>query len=91
MLHEMVNEATQNGFTCNGTQSHWRDLEGVKFYAYLASAPDEYLFGKLHNSCGSLQKYFEKRGIHLQRTIATEDTLADGILGELLLQNINPT
>jgi hypothetical protein len=90
MLHEMVNEATQNGFTCDGTQSHCRDLEGVKFYAYLASAPDEYLFGKLHNSCGPLQNYFDNLGIHLQRTIATEDTLADGIRDELLLRRIDP-
>jgi hypothetical protein len=95
MLHEMVNEAlAQNGFTCSGpssgTESHWRNLDDVKFYAYLASAPDDYLFGKLHNSCGSLQDYFEKRGIHLQRTIATEDTLAKGIVGELLLRNIKP-
>ena len=27
MLHEMVNEATQNGFTCSGTKSPWKNLE----------------------------------------------------------------
>ena len=89
MLHEMVNEAwTQNGFTCSDTKSPWRNLEDVKFYAYLASAPDDYLFGKLHNPCDSLQDYFEKLGIHLQRTIATEDTLANGIRDELLLRTL---
>jgi hypothetical protein len=97
MLHEMVNDSLeQNDFTCSGTRSPWRNLDDVKFYAYLASAPDDYLFdfGKLHNSCGPLQKYFQNlgiHGIHLQRTIATEDTLAKGILGELLLRNVNPT
>ena len=94
MLSEMVNEAlAQNGFTCSGTKSPWRNLDDVKFYAYLASAPGEYLFGKLHNPCGSLQTYFENlgvHGIHLQRTIATEDTLADGIRDELLLRRIDP-
>ena len=83
-------EATQNGSTCSDAKSHWRNLGDVKFYAYLASAPDEYLFGKLHNSCGSLQDFFEMRGIHLQRTIATEDTLADGIRDELSLRRIDP-
>jgi hypothetical protein len=96
MLHEMVKEAwAQNGLSCSdissATKSRWRNLEGVTFYAYLASAPDDYLFGRLHNPCDSLQQYFEEHGIDLQRTVATEDTLAKGILGELLLRNINPT
>jgi hypothetical protein len=86
MLHAMVSEALTQDRTCSGTQSHWKNLKNVKFYAYLASAPDVYLFGKLGNSCD-----FAKLGIHLQRTIATEDTLADGILNELLLRRINPT
>ena len=47
------------------------------------------MFGNLQ-MCGLLQKYFENLGIHLQRTIATEDTLADGIRDELLLRRINP-
>jgi hypothetical protein len=34
--------------------------------------------------------YFENLGIHLQRTIATEDTLADGIRDELSLRRIDP-
>ena len=90
MLHEMVNEATQSGVTCSGTKSPWKNLDNVdvKFYAYLASASDEYMFGNLQ--CGLLQKYFERLGIHFQRTIATEDTLADGIRDELLLRRINP-
>lgn len=89
MLHEMVNEATQNGLTCD-IERRWKYLQDVKFYAYLASAPDEYLFGKLQSSCGPLQDYFEKLGIHLQRTISTEDTLAAGIRDELKLRRIDP-
>ncbi|HEX3494865.1 MAG TPA: hypothetical protein VHT48_05795 [Methylocella sp.] len=92
MLQEMVNEAlAQNGFTCSGAKSGWRNLDDVRFYSYLAGAPDEYLFGNLHNSCGgSLQNDFENLGIHLQRTVATEDTLAKGIRDELSLRRIDP-
>jgi hypothetical protein len=92
MLHAMVSEAlTQCGVTCSRAQSPWKNLEEVKFYGYLASAPDDSLFGNLPNPCGTVQKYFEQVGIHFQRTIATEDTLAEGIRGEFSLRRIDPS
>jgi hypothetical protein len=91
MLYGMVNEALAlNGHTCSGTNRHWEYLGDVKFYAYGASAPDKYLFKKLPHRCDSLRDYFENVGIDLQRTIATDDTLADGILNELLLRRVDP-
>jgi hypothetical protein len=94
MLHEMVNEAAlrREPFCADDQkgaddQGYWTNLEDVEFYAYLASVPDKYLFDK---SC-TLQNYFEKLRINLERTIATEDAIAKGILNELLLRRINPT
>jgi hypothetical protein len=86
MLHAMVTEALAlEDHSCGAAASLWPLLQNVKFYAYGASAPDDYLF-----HCGSLQNYFANHGIDLQRTIATDDTLADGILNELLLRRVNP-
>jgi hypothetical protein len=92
MLHAMVSEAlTQCGVTCSRAQFPWKNLEGMNFYAYLASAPDKSLFGNLCESCG-VESFFEQAAdIHLRRTVATEDTLAEGIRNELLLRHINPT
>jgi hypothetical protein len=92
-LQKMVTEANKSadsssrGKECETPgKKKWSGLHGVKFYAYGATAPDEQLFGDL--TCKTIDKYFESFGIHLQRTIATDDTLADGIIGELKRRGI---
>ncbi len=94
MLHEMVNEAlAQNDVNCDGPKGHWKNLEGINFYAYLASVPDKYLLGNLYDSTScTLQIYLKNFvGIHLQRTIATEDAIAQGLRDELALRRIHPS
>ena len=87
MLHAMVTEALAlNDHFCNGPETHWSNLEKVRFYAYGASAPDDYLFDKpidsqfdkLSDPSDLIRGYLKHQGINLQRTIATDDTLAMG-------------
>ncbi|MGB6175809.1 MAG: hypothetical protein WBF43_05610, partial [Methylocella sp.] len=63
------------------------DLKNVQFYAYGASAPDSQLLGNLTDT---VQSYFNDRDINLQRTIATDDTLAYGMVTELKRRKVNP-
>ena len=61
----------------------WPDLKDVQFYAYGATIADDQLLGDLAGTNGTVQRFFEASGLHLQRTIATERALADGIVSEL--------
>ena len=98
MLREMVNEAGESidvfshDEKCRQKwkQDNWPDLKNVQFYSYGASAPDSQLLGNLAETCGTVQRYFEKLGIHLQRTIATDDVLARGIVSELKRRKVKP-
>ena len=69
----------------------WPALGSTKlwFYPYGASAPDNQLHEAL-GKCQPLQKYFDTLGIQLRRTIATDDTLADGIIEELNRRGVRP-
>lgn len=88
LLHEMANEAlTVDNPDDSGTETPWPNLKDIGVYAYGASAPDKRLFGNPL----SLQAYFkEKLHIDLQRSIATDDALADGILNELIRRGVYP-
>ncbi len=96
MLRDMVKEAGESidvfslDEKCRQKweQDNWPDLKNVQFYSYGASAPDGQLLGNLTETCGTVQRYFENLGIHLQRTIATDDTLARGIVSELKRRKI---
>jgi hypothetical protein len=60
----------------------WPDLKDVQFYAYGAMADDQ-LLGDLAGANGTVQRFFESSGLHLQRTISTERAVARGIVSEL--------
>ena len=61
----------------------WPDLKDVQFYAYGATMADDQLLGDLAGANGTVQRFFESSGLHLQRTIATERAVARGIVSEL--------
>jgi hypothetical protein len=93
MLHDMVSETRRfSNVSChdneNKKSNKWSNLENVQFYAYGASAPDDQLLGDLSDHCRTVQRDLESLGIHLQRTIATDDKLADGIVRELKLRHV---
>ncbi len=71
-------------------QERWPELKGVRFYTYGASAEDQKLLEGLSRSCTSVHDYFANLGLNLQRTIATDDVLARGIVGELDRRGIKP-
>jgi hypothetical protein len=92
-LRDMVNEAGGSTACLSGTEERvkdwkldsWPSLRHVQFYVYGASVPDNQLL-----ACGSVQTYFEKLGLQIQRTIATDDTLAGGIASELMRREVDP-
>jgi hypothetical protein len=61
----------------------WPDLKDVQFYAYGATMADDQLLGDLAGANGTVQRFFESSGLHLQRTISTERAVARGIVSEL--------
>ena len=95
LLHDMVKEArpwidiAPQGAEIEKTskRDNRPDLKNVQFYAYGASAPDSQLLGNLTDT---VQSYFNDRDINLQQTIATDDTLAYGIVTELKRREVNP-
>jgi hypothetical protein len=98
ILNNMVVEARKeapkvdNG-VCddNGNKkSRWPKLEYVKFYAFGASAADDQLLKTFGNGCHTVRRYLKQFGIDLQRTIATDDALATGIVNELKRRRITP-
>ncbi|MGH6835038.1 MAG: hypothetical protein ACREC9_05700 [Methylocella sp.] len=90
-LHAMAIEArsfaTEN---CDVKKEPWPDLEGVQFYTYSASAEDIQLLRGLTTTCTSVHDYFANLGIDIRRTIATDEVLARGIVGELELRGVKP-
>ena len=56
---------------------------GKMTHGYGATIADDQLLGDLAGTNGTVQRFFEASGLHLQRTIATERALADGIVSEL--------
>lgn len=60
-------------------------LKDVQFYPYGASAPDEHI---LSGADGTVEKYFAKLNIQLQRMVGTDNILAQGISKELELRNV---
>ena len=71
-------------------QERWPGLKGIRFYTYGASAEDHTLLEGLPTSCTSVHDYFANLGLNLQRTIATDDVLARGIVSELERRGIKP-
>ncbi|QBR72208.1 hypothetical protein CU048_14050 [Beijerinckiaceae bacterium] len=70
-------------------QAYGPDLKDVNFYAYGASVPDAQLLGTIATSPEKNRDIFENLlGLHLQRTIASDDTLASGLVSELKLRNV---
>jgi hypothetical protein len=98
ILHDMAREAarkfhdvTSDDHENNKSQwCNWPELKNVTFYAYGASAVDDQLLEALSSQRQSVQGYFNRFGIQLQRTIATDATLADGLRSELLLRRVDP-
>jgi hypothetical protein len=88
MLRDMVKE-TRSDSSCLAPERKGHALKNVKFYAYGASAPDDQLLKDLTDRCQTVQRYFEQLGIDLQRTIATDDTLARGIVTELQQRRVS--
>ena len=99
MLREMVKDTAELlvGLSvdkaCERTsrQDRWPGLRNVWFYAYGASASDDQLLDHLGGTCETVQRYFGQFGIHVQRTIATDDTLAQGIATELRKRRVEPS
>ena len=99
MLHDMVRETARkfHGIMCDDNENkkskwcNWPELENVTFYAYGASADDDQLLETLSNRPQSIEGYLDQFGIQLQRTIATDSTLADGLRRELLLRRVDPS
>ena len=79
-LKDMVREARDPDV------SKWAELRDVQFYAYAASAPDRQLLNK---ATDTVRTYFED-DFDLQRTVATDDTLAYGIAAELRRRHVDP-
>lgn len=98
ILHDMEKEASSAGPPPGATdceakieeQERWPYLKGIRFYTYGASAEDHKLLQGLPTSCTSVHDYFANLGLNLQRTIATDDVLARGIVSELKLRGIEP-
>jgi hypothetical protein len=65
-----------------------QELSALRFYSYSASAPDQFI--KDVGKCLSLERYFDKIHIKFMRTIATDDTLADGVIAELKRRGVQP-
>ena len=79
ILRDMVNEG------CSFDKNNRCDfLKDVQFYPYGASTPDKQILGKAGET---FKQYFEKLNIQVQRTIGTDDRLAQGIKKELELRN----
>ncbi len=95
ILRDMVNEVCPfvkiHEKTC-GTISKLGNQPGLKdvqFYAYGASVPDKQLLGDLIDPDKADQNVFkDKLNIDLQRTLANDDTLAQGIVNEIAQRNI---
>ena len=87
LLHDMVNEAQSFVSPCinndspwpQDNNSHWPQLNAVQFYAYGASAPA----AALQASSTKIEQYFKDHKIELHRMVASDDTLAGGIVKEL--------
>jgi hypothetical protein len=68
----------------------WPDLYDVQFYAYGGTVDDCLLLGDMAAIYGTAQHFLGASGIHLERTIATERTLARGLVRELRRRKIIP-
>jgi hypothetical protein len=78
ILRDMVNEG------CSFDKNNQCDLlNDVQFYPYGASAPDKQILGKAGET---VEDYFGKLNIKVQRTIGTDDRLAEGVKTELELR-----
>jgi hypothetical protein len=85
ILHDMVSETRMfRNVSCNDNEN--KKSNKLQFYAYGASAPDDQLLGDLSDHCQKVQRCLESVGILLQRTIMTDDKLAEGIGIELKLR-----
>jgi len=72
---------------------NWSSLAGVIFYTYGATVDCTELFRKLYMTQGcvpTVHAYFEKHGITLFRTVATDDVLALELVGELKRRGVKP-
>jgi hypothetical protein len=98
MLRDMVSEARRfvapapdfKKYGLLWKQDFWPALNNVRFFAYGATTADNQLLGNLTETYGTVQRFFEDFGIHLQRTVATDVTLAHGIAGELKRRHVRP-
>ncbi len=91
MLHDIIKEARDYvDSSCHDEQNKWPQLKYAQFYAYGASAPDGLIQGIFTRTYPTIQQFLNGRGIHLHRTIATDDTLAAGIVSELKLRGVYP-
>jgi hypothetical protein len=98
LLNDMVKETRtfiyeapyQKAFGQLSGKAIWPDLNDVQFYAYGATADDRLLLGDMAAIYGTAQHFFAASGIHLERTIATERTLARGLVRELRRRKIIP-
>jgi hypothetical protein len=68
----------------------WPGLYDVQFFAYGATADDCLLLGDMAAIYGTAQHFLGASGVHLERTIATERTLARGLVRELRRRKIIP-
>jgi hypothetical protein len=90
-LHDMVNEAQSFVSPCinndspwpKDNDSNWPQLNAVQFYAYGASAPDDALQATSTKTYPEIERYFKDHEIELHRMVASDDTLAGGIVKEL--------
>ena len=88
---------------CNGNENKWPELTKVAFYAFGASAADDQILESWSNPYKrrnlpaqeaiedqTVRDYFHQFGIDVRRTIATADTLANGIVSELKRRGVDP-
>jgi hypothetical protein len=83
LLRDMVTEAYQH----KSPEHPWSDLGDMRFYAYGASASDRELLKGVQIGI-RVEKFLAQYGIHLSRTIASDDTVAGGLAKELSRRDI---
>lgn len=87
-LRDLVNEAKDPGGALAGCENGFQQSS---FYAFSATVADSAVLSALGiPDKGSVHDYLEKKNIHLFRTVATDDVVADSLVRELKLRGVEP-
>jgi hypothetical protein len=94
-LRDLVNEANDPERRPDdapaGCEQTADGLQQSRFYAYSATVEDSALLSALGiSNAGSVHKFLETKHIHLFRTVATDDVVAQALVHELKLRGVEP-